>query len=580
MDKKQVAEILEEIGFLLQLKGENPFKTRAYENGARIIGSLGKEITAVVESGEIRSIKGIGTALADKITELVRTGRLAYYENLKQQFPESLLELQKVPGLGPKKIKKLFEEQQIKSIADLEKACRENKISGLEGFGTKTQERILEGIAFIQKHRLQHLYHRAHAAALALLETIRSQPGVIRAEVTGSLRRCKETVKDIDIIASAEMRHRAAIMDFFSRLPGIKSIIARGETKCSVITAGNMQADLRLVEDDEFPFILHHFTGSKAHNTAMRALAKSKGLKMSEYGLFREDGSRIECRDEADIFAVFGMDYIPPELREDMGEIEAARQKSLPALIRRTDIKGILHTHTTYSDGKNTLEEMAEGCRQLGMQYLGIADHSQSVFYAHGLSVDRLRQQADEIAALNARNENFRIFHGTECDIMIDGSLDYPDTVLESLDYVVISVHQKLAMNRDEATRRLIRAMRNPAVTILGHPTGRLLLEREGYPLDYEALFETAVQHNVVIEINASPHRFDLDWRHARHAAEQGVMLSINPDAHTVEGLADTFWGVGIARKGWLTRTSILNAMSVDEIAQYFSRKRTGNPRR
>ncbi|MFQ5631771.1 MAG: helix-hairpin-helix domain-containing protein, partial [bacterium] len=376
MDKAQIAEILEEIGFLLELKGENPFKTRAYENGARIVKGLTKDIRLIVETGEIREIKGIGSALADKITALVQTGRLEYYEKLTKEFPAGLLEMAKVPGIGPRKIRKLYDEENIKSIADLERACKENRIAGIEGFGIKTQAKILEGIAFIKKHSSRHLYHRAHTVASELLETIKNYTDVIRAEVTGSLRRCKETVKDIDIVVSAEAKDRAAIMDYFTSYPGLQTVNAKGETKSSIITAQGMQADLRIVSDDEFPYILHHFTGSKEHNTAMRGFAKKLGLKMSEYGLFKEDGERIDCRNETEIFNVFGMDYVPPELREDLGEIEAARDHTLPNLIDKTSIKGILHTHTTYSDGANTLREMAEACRNMGMQYLGISDHS------------------------------------------------------------------------------------------------------------------------------------------------------------------------------------------------------------
>lgn len=577
MDKAQIAEILEEIGFLLELKGENPFKTRAYENGARIIKGLTKDINQVVSSGEIRNIKGIGTALADKITELVQTGRLQYYEKLKLEFPDSLLEMAKVPGLGPKKIRKLYDEQNIKTIADLEQACKNDKIAGLEGFGHKTQEKILEGIEFIKKHSSRHLFHHAFKVANQLLADVKKCPGVIRAEVTGSLRRCKETVKDIDIVASAEAENRTGIMDFFTSYPGLKTINAKGETKSSIITAEGMQADLRIVSDDEFPYTLHHFTGSKEHNTAMRGLAKKLGIKMSEWGLFKENGERIDCKDEKEIFAFFKMDYIPPELREDLGEIEAAHKKTMPVLIEKSDIKGILHTHTTYSDGANTLREMAEACKNMGMEYLGISDHSQIVVYANGLSVDRLKNQAEEIRDLNEELEDFHIFHGTECDIMVDGSLDFPDEVLANLDFVVISVHQKLSMTQKEATDRIIKAMQNPYVTILGHPTGRVLLEREGYPLDYDAIFAAAVENNVVIEINASPYRFDLDWRYIRQAKERGVKLSINPDAHNIAGLADTFWGVGIARKGWLTNKDVLNTMTRQGIADFFMRKRQRN---
>ncbi len=577
MKKEDVAAILEEIGVLLELKGENPFKTRAYHNAARLVKSLSADLVDLVQSGEIRNIKGIGSALADKITELVTTGRLEYYENLRAEFPDSLLELLRIPGLGPKKIKKLYEELGIQSIKDLELACRKHQLAALEGFGARTEQKILEGIQFIKQHSDRHLYHVALAAGERLFQHVAGHPAVIRAQLAGSLRRCKETVKDIDIVASAEEKDRDAIMEHFTQQPGVQTVVAKGSTKSSIITEEGIQADLRIVSDKQFPYALHHFTGSREHNTAMRSHARKLGIKMNEYGLFREDESLIPCRNEEEIFAALGMDYIPPELREDMGEIEAALEHRLPKLVETSEIRGIIHAHTTESDGANTLEEMVEACRKMGMQYLGISDHSQSVYYANGLSVERLREQRRRIDELNQKYPDFRIFHGTECDILSDGSLDYPDEVLAELDFVIISVHQKLNMSEQEATERIIKAMAHPLVTILGHPTGRLLLSREGYPLNYAELFAAAKEYNVIIEINANPHRFDLDWRYVREARDQGIMLSINPDAHSVAGLSDTFLGVGIARKGWLTAADVLNTHSAEEVEKIFAKKK-GRP--
>ncbi len=576
MDKKQVADILEQIGVLLELKGENPFKTRAYYNGARVIKGLPGDLQALVESGEIGSVKGIGKALAEKITTLVSTGGLPFYDELRASFPASLLDILRIPGLGPKKIRKLYTELGIDSLEALEKACQEDRVAALDGFGSKMQAKILEGIAFIRKHSGRHHYHSAAAAAERLLLALRARPAVIRAEVAGSLRRHRETVKDIDIVASAEEKDRAGLMTFFVTMPGVASVVAHGETKSSVILEEGIQADLRVVSEAAFPFTLHHFTGSKEHNTAMRALARRSGLKMNEYGLFREDDSVIACSTEEEIFQVLGMSYIPPELREDRGEIQAAREQAIPELIRREHIRGILHTHTTWSDGTASLEEMAEACRDMGMHYLGIADHSQVVVYANGLSIDRLHQQAVAIRELNERYDDFRIFHGTECDIMPDGTLDFPEEILAELDYVVISVHSKMQMSEKEATERIIRAMSSPYATILGHPTGRILLGREGYPLNYDAIFQAAAEYNVAIEINANPYRFDLDWRYVRQARDAGVMLSINPDAHSISGLQDTFLGIGIARKGWLGPQHVLNTKSQEEIAAWFAAARQG----
>ncbi len=573
MNKKAVAAILDEIGTLLELKGENPFKARAYQNGARVVKSLQKELPEMVESGEIKKIKGIGAALAEKIIELVTTGRLEYYENLRKAFPESIFELLRIPGLGSKKIKKLYDDLGIKSVDELEKACFENTIADIPGFGGKTQAKILENIAFLRKHGSRHLFSVVHTAAQRIFALIESHPKVIRAALTGSLRRHRETVKDIDIVSSARDEDRQEIMDFFTGIDGHQMIIAQGDTKSGVVLKEGVQAELRIVADDEFPYLMHHSTGSKEHNTAMRGYAKRLGLKMNEYGLFRESGERIDCADEREIFAALNMKFVEPELREDMGEIEAALSGDLPELVQKNDIKGILHTHTTFSDGANTLEQMAEACRSLGMQYLGVSDHSQIAVYANGLTPDRLKQQREEIDALNERYDDFKIFHGTECDILADGALDFPDDVLETLDFVVISVHSKLGMGEKEATTRLVKAIQNPLVHILGHPTGRILLQREGYPLNYSEIFAAAKENDVVIEINANPRRFDLDWRYARQAKEAGLLLSVNPDAHSVEGLSDTFWGVGIARKGWLTAVDVLNTKSRGEIEEFFARK-------
>lgn len=574
MDKKDVSTILEEIGILLELKGENPFKSRAYHNAARIIKGLSEDLSEMVASGAIKQVKGIGPALAEKIAELVTTGGLPYYEQLRAQFPDSMLEMLRVPGLGPKKIKKLYENLGIDSLPALEAACLENRLAVLDGFGQKTQDKILEGIAFIKEHSDRHLFHKALATGERLHEEVKAIPGIIRSQLAGSLRRCKETIKDIDIVASACDEDRETIMHAFTSLPGVKSVVAKGETKSSIITAEGIQADLRLVADAQFPFALHHFTGSREHNTAMRSEARRLGLKMNEYGLFREDDSRLECATEDEIFAVFDMEFIPPELREDRGELEVARQKRLPRLIRKEDLAGILHTHTTFSDGTATLREMALACRDLGMQYLGISDHSQSVYYANGLNLERLEKQGDEIRALNEELQDFHIFHGTECDILTDGRLDYPDDVLFELDFVVISVHSKLNMQEEEATARILKAMAHPAVNILGHPTGRLLLSREGYPLNYNAIFDAAVKYNVAIEINASPYRFDLDWRYAAEARKRGVKLSINPDAHSIAGLQDTFLGVGIARKAWLEPEDVINTYSKDRLEKFFAGQR------
>lgn len=573
MDKKQVIEILEEIGTLLELKGENPFKTRAYENAARALRGVSEDLNELVASNRLRGIKGIGEAISEKITTLVTTGTLKYYEELRRSFPPGIMELLRIPGLGPKKAKKLLDDLGVASIDDLEKACKENRVAKLEGFSAKSQQNLLDGIQQIRQFASRHLYHHAEQAARPLFEAVKKHAKVIRAELAGSLRRRKETIKDIDIVASCKEADRAAIMDFFTKLPTVQSIIAKGDTKSSVLLENGVAADLRLTTDKDFPYLLHHLTGSAEHNIALRGHGQKLGIKVSEWGLFKGE-KLIRCKDETEIFAALGMSYIPPELREDMGELEAALKDKIPRLIANEDLKGVLHCHSTYSDGANSIREMAEECRRLGFEYFGICDHSMSVYYAKGLPPERVKQQHKEIDKLNAELKGFHIFKGTECDILPDGKLDYPDNVLASFDFVVASIHSSMNMTEEQATKRLIKAMEHPAVKIIGHPTGRLLLGREGYPINHRKVIEAAAELGVSIEINASPHRFDLDWRYCKYAAEKGVQISINPDAHEVAGIADIFYGVGIARKGWLRKNEVLNTKSTKEIAKWFRETR------
>jgi len=574
MDKKQVSTILEEIGTLLELKGENFFKSRAYERGGRTILSLSEDISDLVESGEVRKIEGIGSALADKITELVTTGKLEYYEKLKASIPPGLVEMTAIPGFGPKKIKKVYDALDIKTITELEKACKEDGLKELEGFGKTTQRNILQGIEFLRKHKERHLFHHALMAAQPLVEAVRNHPKVMRAELAGSLRRKKETIKDIDIVASARDKDVEEIMHFFSTQPGVKKVTGKGPTKCSVVLEKGINADLRILPDDKFAFILHHFTGSAEHNTAMRSLAKKMGMKVSEYGLFKNEDELIPCKDERGIFAALGLSYIPPELREDNGEIEAAAENNIPAMVELADIKGILHCHSTWSDGANTLEEMALATQEMGYQYFGICDHSEIVVYARGMTPEQVKEQHAEIDELNKKFTDFKILKGTECDIINDGSLDYPDEVLATFDFVVASVHTNLHMSGDDAMNRIIKGMQNPYVDILGHPTGRLLSGRDGLPLDMYKIIDAAAEYNVVIELNASPHRFDIDWRYCKYAKEKGVLISINPDAHSIDGINDMEYGIGIAQKGWLERKNIFNALSLAEVETFFKRKR------
>ncbi len=570
INKKEVASILEEIGTLLELKGENPFKTRAYFNAARTISGLTGDLQQLVESGEIGKVKGIGKALAEKITTLVTTGELAYYEELKAEFPPTIFELMNIPGLGPKKIKKLYETLGISSLIELEYACNENRLVDLEGFGAKSQENILQGIEARKKYSEKFHLPVAEHAATTMIEHIRKAKGIKRSDIAGSLRRKKEIIGDIDILVSAAQNDTPAIMKKFVSAPEVERVIAGGKTKSSVILKSGINVDLRVVADKEFPFALHYFTGSKEHNVRMRTIAKDHNLKLNEYGLFHESNNKpVACKDEKDILKKLGLVYIEPELREDFGEIEAAEKNNLPGLIEEKDLRGTFHCHTTYSDGANTLKEMADAAMQRKWQYLGIADHSKSAQYARGLSKADLKKQRKEINSLNEQFDSFQIFHGIESDILADGSLDYDDKTLGELDFVVASVHSRFKMSEAEMTRRIINAIKNKNTTILGHPTGRLLLSRDGYQVDLVKIIEAAADYGKAIEINSHPYRLDLDWRMVKFAKEKGVKIFINPDAHNTEGLDDVRFGVGIARKGWLEKEDVINAMEVDRVIKY-----------
>ena len=571
MNKKEVAEILEQIGTLLELKNENPFKVRAYYNAARALDGFAGDLETLVKKNRLHDIRGIGSGLSEKITELVTTGKLKYYEELKKSLPSGLLEMLNIPGVGPKKAKKLYKELGIKTIGDLERACKENRLVDLEGFGEKSQQKILEGIRFIRKHEAYHLYPEALETALVILEALKKEKTIQRINPAGSLRRKKEIIRDVDFVVST--KDPEAVVKRFTSLPGIETVQQKGETKASLLLKSGIQADLRVVSDKEFPYALHHFTGSKEHNIAMRARAQRMGYKMNEYGLFKED-RLIPCKDEEEIFKKLGLSYIPPEMREDTGEIEAAEKGKLPILVQSKDIRGVFHVHSTYSDGTATLEEIAKEALKLGYTYLGLSDHSQSAKYAHGVEEERLKKQQKEINALNVKYKGkLLILKGSEVDVLPDGSLDYPEKILKTFDFVIASIHTHFTMSETEMTRRVIKALRNPHTTILGHPTGRLLLSREPFAIDLKQVIDAAKKLNKIIELNANPHRFDLDWRVCKLAKEKGVLLSINPDAHHSGSLSDTDFGVGIAQKGWLSPTDVFNTLPLPKILSYLKNR-------
>jgi len=571
MDKKEISRILEEIGLMLELKGENPFKIKAYVNGARIVELLEGDLKDYIKDGKIEGIKGIGKALSDKIVELYETGRLKYYEELKSSIPSGIFDIMRIPGIGPKKAKTLYEKLDIKSIGELEYACKENRLITLDGFGEKTQEKILKGIQELKKYSGLFLYSYVKPIAEEIKERLMTSSLVTKCEIAGSLRRKKEVVKDIDIIASS--REAIKLMDYFTELEQIEEVISKGETKTSVRLKAGMMMDLRVVEEEQFPYALHHFTGSKEHNTALRHRAKKMGIKINEYGLFKND-ELIYCNDEKDIFDVLGISFIPPELRENMGEIEAAEKGELPQLIEYGDIKGLLHIHTTYSDGSLSVSEMADAAKRMGFSYIGISDHSRSAFYANGLKEDDIKRQIEEIDEYNLNSKDFKILKGIESDILLDGSLDYDEDILSLFDFVIASIHSNMKMDKDKMTDRVINALKNRYTTILGHMTARILLAREACDMDVYKIIDTAAENNKIIEINSDPQRLDLDWRYIKYAKEKGVKFSINPDAHSIEGLNNITYGLGIARKGWLEAKDVVNCMNLTELRDFFGKQK------
>ncbi len=579
MTKNEIADVLAEIGTLLELKGENPFKIRAYQSGARALEAIEEdELATLICEKRLESVKGIGDALAQKISELHNTGRLEFFDKLKASIEPGLIKMLEVPGLGPKKIRALHDKLGLVTLVDLATACADGRVAALAGFGEKSQRKILEGIRNREAYGRRHLWWDAHEIAAPIVVGLRALPQVTRAEAAGSLRRGLETVGDLDFIVGAT--DVVPVVEWFVAQNGVKEVTARGDTKASVRFEGGLQADLRLVPEDQFAFALHHFTGSKDHNVQMRQRALGLGLSLSEWGLVAagsdetvkettaQCGQASGIRDEAALFAALGLAFIPPELREGLGEIEAAEKGELPCLIEPGDLRGAFHNHTTASDGSNTLIEMTAAAEALGWEYLGIADHSRSSVQAKGLSEERLARQVAEIRALNASGRfKTHVFAGIECDILPDGRLDYDDGILASLDYVVVSVHSAFTQSSDDMTARIIRAIEHPCATMLGHVTGRLLLRREGYRINVAKITDAAVAKNLVIELNASPWRLDLDWRHWRKAAERGgVLCAINPDAHETAGLAHVQAGINVARKGWLTSADVLNTRPLNEV--------------
>jgi DNA polymerase (family 10) len=599
MDKATIADVLEKIATLLELKDENPFKIRAYTNAARSLETWGGNIADLRDQETLEKIPGIGKAIAAKIKELVETGSLKFFEELRAEFPADILELFSLPGLGAKKIKALNEKLQVSSIAQLHEACVAGRVAELPGFGKTTQEKLCRAIDERQKYAGSFQLGQIAAEAEGLQSDLRAHSEALHVCIAGSYRRRKEIVRDLDFIVATSAPAEISAMFVQHRL--VESVIAQGPTKSSVRLRSGIQCDLRVVTAAEYPFALNYFTGSKEHNVVVRSRALQRGWTLNEYRLGVAEGrgdsseSPLEktqasrksrgrlgsiaptIRDEAELYRALDLDYIPPELRENSGEFEAAAAGKLPRLLEAENLRGTFHCHTTASDGRNSLEEMAAAAQELGLQYLGIADHSRSSIQARGLDAARLRVQVAMIRKLNDEFENFRLFAGVECDILRDGSLDFPDDVLAELDYVVASVHSAFTISEADMTRRIVRAIQNPYVTMLAHQTGRLLLKRDPYAVDIPAIIEAAAETGTWIELNAAPKRLDLDWRWWPLAKEKGVRCVINPDAHGVERLQELWFGVGVARKGWLTKDDVMNCLPLGKIEAALGQKRNVN---
>src|SRR6184192_208556 len=573
MTKNEIAAVLEEIGALLELKGENPFKIRAYVNAARSIEAWGGSLSDLQDEEALGKIPGIGKSIADKIKELAATGSLKYLEELRAEFPAAILQLFSISGLGAKKIKALYDKLHVSSIEQLREACETGRVAELPGFGETTQTKICKAIEERARHSGYFQFGQIAGEGETLRSDLAAQPDVLQVDVAGSYRRRKEIVHDVDLVVAT--KNPEVITKFFVAHPLVESIIAQGPTKSSVRLRSGVQCDLRVVNTTEYPFALAYFTGNKEHNIELRSRALQRGWTLNEYRLAplpvdpkkkRPIKKIPNVHDEAGLYRAVDLDFIPPELRENWGEFEAAENHSLPKLIEKENLRGAFHCHTTASDGHNSIEEMAEAAQELGLEYLGIADHSRSSIQAHGIDEAKLRFQIARIRALNNKLRGFRLFAGVECDILRDGTLDFPDEVLAELDYVVASVHSVFNLSEVEMTRRVIRAMENPFVAILAHPTGRLLLKRDPYPINIPKILDAAARTGTWIELNAAPKRLDLDWRWWPLAKQKGVKCVINPDAHRTERLQDLWFGIGIARKGWLTKDDVMNCLPLGKI--------------
>lgn len=568
---RQIAETLEMLAEMMELAGENRFRMIAHQNAAHRVAESDFSIAKMAREGRLTELPDIGESIAAKIEEIVSTGRLAELDEYKKRFPADLVRLQKVQGVGPKTALKVWQELGVSSLDELQEAARDGRVAALPGMGKKTEENIIKAAGRLKKRGIRVLIGEAMPVAEEIVGRLKALPEAQNVTAAGSVRRMKETVKDIDIIATAA--DPEALTEAFSALPLVDEVIGKGPTKCSIRTHTGLQVDLRVVPGGQYGDLLQHFTGSKEHNVALRERAISRGLKVSEYGVKEAATGQVhECATEEEVYRLLGLDYIPPELRENRGEIEAAAAGSLPALIEEADLKGDMHVHSDWSDGHASICEMALAAKERGLEYIVISDHSQSLAVARGLTPGRLKEQRREIDAINAESEGFHVFTGMEVDVKADGSLDLPDEDLAALDFVTVSIHSGFSQGREQIMQRLEAAMAKPFVRLIGHPTGRLLNRRDPYEIDVERLIEVAAGTGTALEINSHFWRLDLDDVHARSAREAGVKLAINSDAHAPGDLDLLRYGVATARRGWLEPDNVINTLPLAELRQLLAR--------
>jgi DNA polymerase (family X) len=566
MKNKELADLFEKMADILEFKGENPFKISAYRKASRIIGDLTQDIEEIAEQGELKNIPGIGEGMAQKVVEYLKTGKISRFEEVKKGVPDELIAIMDIPGMGPKTLALIHKERGINNLSQLEKAVEDSSLTDLPGMGEKKIENIKRGIQLLKQSKGRMNLGVAFPVAKRIVETLRQKTGSKKIEWAGSLRRMKENIGDIDILATGLDKEK--IIQAFIHLPEVKEVLASGETKASVIVERGTQIDLRVVEEDSYGAALQYFTGSKGHNIHLRGIAKAKGIKINEYGVFKRK-KKIGGKEEKDVYRSLGMDWIEPELREDRGEIEAAQKGRLPKLVEETEIKGDLHVHSKWSDGTSSIEEIARAALKKSYQYVAICDHSKSLKIAHGLDESRLMEQIEEIDRINEKLEGFQILKGTEVDILADGKIDLPEKILEKLDIAVAAIHSGFKQDRGKMTKRIIRALENPYIHILAHPSGRLLGARDPYEVEIEEVMEAAKKYGKALEINAYFERLDLDDIHCRKAKEMGIRVAIGTDSHHLDQMWMISLGVAVARRGWLETKDILNTLSLKEILKW-----------